>query len=106
MNDLQLWSVILGGTLVTFAARLSFIALIPPDKLPPFFRRGLRLVPPAILSAFVLPELVMPGGRFNLTWGNDRLLAGILAGFVAWKSRNIWLSILTGMISLWILSRM
>ncbi len=106
MSPLALWGVIAGGTLATYATRLSFIALLPHEKLPSALRRGLSFVPPAVLAAIILPELIRPGGTLNLSLDNTRLVAGAVAAVVAWRSRNTWLTIAAGMAGLWILSRL
>ncbi|MGD8554336.1 MAG: AzlD domain-containing protein, partial [Anaerolineales bacterium] len=103
MSRLALWGIILGGTLATYATRLSFIALVPLDRLSPVFRRGLRYVPPAVLAALILPALASPEGALELSLGNHRLLAGALAALAAWRFRNTWLTIAVGMAALWIL---
>ena len=97
----DLWIVILGGALATFATRLSFIALVPPGRLPEAVRNGLRLVPPAVLSAIILPAVVAPAGHLELALGNDRLWAGLLAMLIAWRTRSMWLTIAVGIIALW-----
>lgn len=104
MSRAGLWVVIVGGMAVTFGIRLSFVAFLPPERLPPVFRRGLRYVPPAVLAAIILPALTRPTGVLDLSFGNVRLLAGIVAALVAWRSRNIWLTIVVGLAALWILT--
>ena len=101
MTRPELWIVIVGGALATFAIRLSFIALVPPDRLPEAVRRVLRLVPPAVLSAIILPAVVAPAGHLELALGNDRLWAGLLATLIAWRTRSTWLTIVVGMLALW-----
>lgn len=93
----ELWPVIIGIGLVTFAIRLSFILLFGKMAMPDWVRRALRFIPTAVLSAIIFPELAMPGGELNLTPGNPRLLAGILAALVAWRTKNVILTILAGM---------
>jgi branched-subunit amino acid transport protein len=100
----SIWLIIAGGTLVTYLTRLSFIALLPTDRMPPLLLRGLRFVPPAVLAAIIAPELLQPEATLALSLSNDRLLAGLLAAFVAVRTRNTWLTIGVGMIALWILS--
>ena len=104
MSTISLWGIIIGGMVVTYAIRLSFIALVPHERLPDLFRRGLRYVPPAVLAALITPELFRPAGTLDISLGNHRLLAGVVAAIVAWRSRNTWLTILTGMAALWLLS--
>ncbi len=100
-----LWTIILGGMLVTFLIRLSFILLVPLDRFPQLFQRGLRYVPPAVLAALITPELLRPGGSWDISPGNERLIAGLVAVLIAWRTKNTWLTILLGMLSLWLLTQ-
>ena len=99
-----LWGIIAGGMLVTYVTRLSFIALVPYERLPEFFRSCLRYVPPSILAALILPELLCASGQLDFSFGNHRLLAGTLAALIAWRTGNSWLTIAIGMLTLWWLS--
>jgi branched-subunit amino acid transport protein len=105
MNASYLWIIILGGLVVTYLTRLSFILLFPLERFPARFRRGLRFVPPAVLAALITPELFRPGGVWDLSFGNERMLAGVIAAVVTWRTKNTWLTIAIGMFSLWLLSR-
>ena len=98
------WLIIFGMGIVTYAIRLSLIVLLGRLDVPPLVQRALRFVPPAVLSAIVFPEVLSPGGALDISFGNDRLIAGVLAAGVAWRTRNVFLSIAVGMIALWILS--
>jgi branched-subunit amino acid transport protein len=100
---MTLWLTILSMGVVTYALRLSLIALLGRFEVPAIVSRALRFVPPAVLSAIILPELLQPGGRLNLTLGNARLLAGLLAVLVAWRTRNVLLTVGAGMLALWVL---
>ena len=104
MSAGYLWTIIIGGMIATYLIRLSFTVILPPERLPAVMQRGLRFVPPAILAAIVLPELLRPTGMIDISPGNPQLLAGIVAALVAWKTKNTWLTILVGMIVLWVLS--
>lgn len=100
---MNIWLVMLIGGLLTFGMRLSFIYLMGRVNVPEVIKRGLRLVPPAVLSALVLPELIMPSGHLDLSLGNPRWLAGLAAILVAWRTRSILLTILAGMAALLVL---
>jgi len=104
MSAGYLWTIIIGGMIVTYLTRLSFTVILPPERLPAVMQRGLRFVPPAILAAIVLPELLRPTGMIDISPGNPQLLAGIVAALMAWKTKNTWLTILVGMLVLWVLS--
>ena len=66
-------------------------------------RRALRFVPPAVLSAIVVPELMIQSDQIDVSLTNFRLLAGIVAMLVAWRTKNTLLTILGGMLTLLIL---
>lgn len=100
----NVWLVMVGMGVVTFAIRLSMIVLLGRVGVPALVQRALRFVPPAVFSAIILPELLRPAGRLDLSWGNVRLLAGVLAAVVAWRTRNVLLSIAVGMVALWALT--
>ncbi len=93
---MNLWLAILAAGLVTFAVRFSFIYLLDKVTLPDWVRRALQFVPAAVLSAIVLPDLVNPNGAVDLSFHNTQLLAGAAAVLVAWRTRNIVLTIATG----------
>jgi len=99
----NIWLVLLLGGLITFGMRFSLIYLFGRFNVPETMRRALHYVPPAVLSAIIFPELFYDSGTLDLSLGNTRLLAGIIAILVAWYTKNILLTILAGMIALLIL---
>jgi branched-subunit amino acid transport protein len=100
---MSLWLTILGAGVVTYAIRLSFILMLERMEVPPRARQALRYVPPAVLSAIVFPELLLRDDEFDLSLGNLRLLAGVLAALVAWRTKSVLLSIAAGLGALWVL---
>lgn len=100
---MKLWLTVIGMGLITYAIRLSLIALLERVEITPRVRQALRFVPPAVLSAIIFPELLQPGGTLDISAGNVRLLAGLLAVVVAWRTKNVLLTIGVGMVALWIL---
>jgi branched-subunit amino acid transport protein len=97
---MTLWLVILLAGLLTFGTRLSFILLLNRIKVPGWFMRGLRFVPMAVLSAIILPQLTIRNSSLDISLHNPQLYAGAVAILVAWRTRNVVLTILTGMIAL------
>lgn len=94
---------IVGMGLITFALRLSLFLLPERVNLPPWLLQSLRYVPAAVLSAIILPEMLMSNGMLDVSLSNDRLLAGIVAIVVAWRVRNVFVVVAAGMIILWLL---
>jgi len=100
---MNLWLVLFLGGLLTFGTRLSFIFLLQKVAVPVWLRRALYYVPTAVLTAIVFPEVFLHTGTFNTSLLNPRLIAGILAVIVAWRTRNALLTVAAGMAALWIL---
>ena len=100
---MSLWLTMLAAGLVTYLIRLSFILIIGQRPVPLLLRRALRLVPPAVLTAIIFPELFMPNGTLDISFGNARLLGGLVAVLVAWYTRNTVLTIIVGMLVVWVL---
>ena len=103
MSNATLALTILGMGLITFAIRVTLFLLPAGAQLPEWLLRALRYVPAAVLSAIIAPELLMPGGVFDLSLGNERLLAGVVAILVAWRTRNVIWTVGVGLVVLWLL---
>ena len=100
---MNLWLVMLLGGLITFLIRFSLIYLFGKLKVPATMQKALRYVPPAVLSAIIFPELFLHDGMWNFSLDNARLLAGLIAISIAWFSRNTLITILAGMLALFLL---
>ncbi len=99
-ESITLWLTIIACGIVTFLIRLSFIALHGRITMPAWFTRALTFVPVAVLSAITLPEILIQDNALNVSPFNPRLLAGIAAVLVAWRTKNVWVTIAVGMIVL------
>lgn len=83
------WWLILGMTAITFLMRYSLFAW-PNLRFAPVVRQGLHYVPTAVLTAIVLPGMLLPDGQhWQLSFDNAYLLAGIAAIGIAAFSRNL-----------------
>lgn len=98
---MNLWLVMLLAGAATFAIRVSFIGAAGRIDAPAWFRRMLRFVPIAALTALVWPDLLIARGQLSL--GEPRLIAGVIAALVAWKTRSVSLTICIGMLLLWLI---
>ncbi len=100
---MDLWLTMMLAGLLTYGTRLSFIAAHGRVEMPDWFTRALTFVPVAVLSAIIFPDLLVPNNTFDLSPGNPRLLAGVAATLVAWRTRNVWLTIAVGMAVLFVM---
>lgn len=97
---ISLWFTMIVAGLITYIIRLSFIILLGRIQIPEQVQRALSLVPPAVFSAIIFPDLFLKDGNLAISFGNGRLIAGLLAIFVGWRTKNIVLTVLVGMIAL------
>lgn len=100
---MSLWLALLAIGLLTYAMRLVFILLLGRVRFPDWLVRALRFVPPAVLTAIIFPEVFLAQGRLDMSLGNPRWLAGAIAALVAWRTRNVVLTVLAGMVALLLL---
>ena len=92
----RVWLAILLAGAGTYAMRASF--LLAADRLarvPPGIERLLRQIPPAALASLVLPALLRPHGELDLF--SPRLVAGVIAALVAWRTHNVAATLVVGM---------
>ncbi|SRR5258707_12234072 len=105
MNELI---IIIGMALVTIAIRYPLLALLGKLSLPEPIFRALKYVPPAVLTAIIMPAMLFKNDVLVISYTNDYLIAGIISVVVAWRSKNLLLTIVIGMASLlawrWLLS--
>ena len=91
--------IFFGMAVVTFFTRFAMIAALGRE-LPPLVRRWLRYVPAAVLAALVAPAGLAPNGRVQLDSNVWAMAIGLL---VAWRTRNVLWTIVSGMAVFWLL---
>jgi branched-subunit amino acid transport protein len=89
MNEV---GVIGGMAIVTVLIRYPALALSGRLKLSPQFLRALNYVPPVVLTAIVVPAVLMPtGNSLDLSHSNARLIGAIVAVLVGvWRQNLLW----------------
>lgn len=93
--------LIAGMAAVTFLPRFIPLALFTRWSLPEGIKRALHFMPTAIMAAIVFPILFSsPEGKIGF---EPRLILAALPVFlVALKTKNLWVSVVLGMLLYWI----
>jgi len=99
----EVFYLIIGMALVTYFTRIGALALFRFTGVPTWLNRWLKYVPVAILTALIVPSLLIPKGYLDISLSNHYLIAGIVAAFVAYKSRNIIATLSIGMSIMFVL---
>jgi branched-subunit amino acid transport protein len=98
MEQTTVLITLLGMGLVTYLPRLLPAWFLRGQELPPFLVAWLHYVPVAVLAALLVPILLVQNGEFALRWNNLYLWAAIPAILVAWKTKNMFATVLVGMV--------
>lgn len=103
LDSWTVWTTILLVAVLGLVLRAVFIlAADRVAQLPEPFQQFLRMIPPAAFAALVLPAVLRPGGEWSGL--SPELLAATLAAFVAWRTRSITWTIVTGMAAVMVLA--
>ncbi len=100
---MTIWLTLLGMAVATYTTRATTMLALRGD-VAPWLQRWLGYVPAAVFTALILPPLIMQsrdGGRV-LTLG-PAVPAGLVGALVAWRSGNVLLTIIAGLITFWAL---
>ena len=97
------WPIVIALGIGTFLIRFSFILIVDRVTFPDAVQRGLRFIPASVLTALIVPSVLLTRGAVHGFAGWDRTLAALVAVGVAWKTRNIFVTIASGMAALWLL---
>ncbi|KAB3530675.1 AzlD domain-containing protein [Alkaliphilus pronyensis] len=95
--DSKLMAIIIGMALVTFITRIGAQLIFANTGIPAWLERWLKHVPTAFLAALIVPAIILPKGYLDITFSNSYLIAGIIASFIAYKTKNVLATIFIGM---------
>ena len=88
----------------TFGTRFIMLSRVVGRKLPAWLAEALNFVPIAVLTAIIVPAVLIDPASQNLSiLGNPRLLAALIAIAVALITRQVITTIGAGLTTLWIL---
>jgi branched-subunit amino acid transport protein len=100
---MDIWMLILGMLAITFTTRYSLFAF-PDLRFPPLVRQGLHYVPTAVLTAIVVPGMLLPDGQqWDLSLDNAYLLAGLACIAIAALTRHLLATIGGGLLVFFLL---
>lgn len=97
MDQKTILLTIIGMAFVTAIPRMLPVLALSQRKLPEPVEAWLRYVPAAVLSAMLLPSILLVDGRIDLSASNLFLWAAIPTLLVGWKTRSLFAAVITGM---------
>ena len=97
MDQTLIFWTIVGMALVTYIPRLLPVLFLSGKTLHPLLVAWLRLVPPAVLAAMLIPSLLIRDDVVTFGYDNLFLWAGVVAFPVAWKFKSLSATVVVGM---------
>jgi branched-subunit amino acid transport protein len=98
-------AVILGMGLVTFLPRWLPLVYLTKRNLPAWLVEWLDLIPAAILSALLLPELVTGGAPRSLDLLRPELMAAVPTFLFAIFTKSLGGTVIVGMFLFWLVGK-
>ena len=96
LNEIYL---VTGMALVTFGIRYVIFPISKRLKFSRLFERVLSYVPPVVLTAIIVPSVLMPGGEgLNLRLNNPYLIGAVAACIIGGIFKNLLLTIVMSMV--------
>lgn len=91
--------------LVTYLPRMLPLVILSKVNIPPLVLRWLKFIPVAVLSALLGPEILMGQSGIDFSRNNIFLLAAVPSFLIAYKTKNLFYTVFTGMGIVVLLSR-
>ena len=96
------FSIIIAGIL-TYFTRMTMIALVSRDMLGDRIKAVLAYVPSAVFPAIIFPAIFINDYGTFIEMNDPKIFGAIVAIVVGYFSKNVIATILSGLISYWII---
>ncbi len=97
MDQKIIFWTITGMAVVTYLPRFLPFLFLSGRQLHPLVTAWLKLVPPAVLSALLVPSLIVRESQLDFSFSNIFFWAAMIAFPVAWKSKSLSATVVVGM---------
>ncbi|MDK2879827.1 MAG: hypothetical protein PWR06_2543 [Thermoanaerobacteraceae bacterium] len=98
--------LIVGMGIVTYLPRMMPATVLSRKQLPELLIRFLNYIPAAVLSALFFPSVLVTGHEINIGMSNPLFITSLLTFPIAYKTKNMFLTVIIGMIIIIILNNL
>ena len=100
---MSIWFSIIAAGLINYLTRLGAVLIINPKKMNITTKKVLNYVPSAVFPAIIFPAIFL-NSEGNLVEASDpKVIAISIAFLIGILSKNLIITILSGLISFWII---
>ena len=103
MTEWYLLLLVLGLSVVAYIPRVFPMLYFTHRKVPTWFSEWMKYVPVALFAALAFKDVFITHEHLDIAW-NIKIAAMILVVGVAYKTRSMALSVITGLASVFLLS--
>ena len=97
------WTSIFIAGLITYFTRMSMVTLIDKDIFSENFRKILNYVPSVVFPSIIFPGILLDDYGSLVTIADPKIYGALIAIIVGYFSRNVILTIISGLTSYWFL---
>ena len=97
------WTSIFIAGFITYFTRMGMITLVSKDVFNENFRKILSYVPSVVFPSIIFPGVLLDDYGSLVTIMDPKIYGALIAIIVGYFSRNIILTIISGLASYWIL---
>ena len=97
------WTSIFIAGLITYFTRMSMVTLIDKDIFNENFRKILNYVPSVVFPSIIFPGVFLNDYGMLVTITDPKIYGALTAIIIGYFSRNVILTIISGLASYWFL---
>ena len=97
------WLSIIVAGILTYFTRMTMVALVSRDMLGDKIKAVLAYVPSAVFPAIIFPAIFINDFGIFIEMNDPKIFGAIVAIVVGYFSKNVIATILSGLISYWII---
>lgn len=106
MDKSYFWTVILCLGVATLTIRSSFFFLYSKISIPEKLKKSFTYIPAAVLPALVTPAVFSHQGSIALLGGHERVLALCLAALICYFTKNVFITVASGLGLLFLITQL
>ena len=97
------WTSIIIAGLITYFTRMSMVTLIDKDIFNENFRKILNYVPSVVFPSIIFPGILLDDFGALVAITDPKIYGALTAIIIGYFSRNVILTIISGLASYWFL---
>ncbi|MGB9812726.1 MAG: AzlD domain-containing protein [Thermovenabulum sp.] len=104
-NEANYIYLVIGMSVVTYISRMIPAVVLSKRNIPEIFIKFLSYIPVTVLSALFFPSILVVDNKINISTSNTLLITSLLTFPLAYKTKNMFLTVIVGMIIIALLNK-